>query len=391
MNSKQIKVKLNGYFQKNLGDDLFFEILFSKFPDVEFYVDISPCYVTKSIAKNKNVKIGVFTKILYRPVKLILKCLKYSRLYIYFCALVNKFNRFFNSNGADYKAKLSVTGSCFFQQRCESEPLDLKKTSVCNKSYFLNKAVVPEFIVGCNVGPVYDVEFLEELKHRFEGYYNVSMRDKASYNLFSFMENVSYAPDIVFNYDTSKYSGLPKERSIVISLINIEHKINELSKKDNSLYYEKLAEIINQYSSLGYKVYIVSFCKYEKDDIAAKKTMKLLNKKAVKHIVYDGDPEEILKLFSQCEYVIAGRFHAMILAMLFKKPFFPICYDDKMKNYLFDLNYSGNWLDIKDFEGCDFEFVNSNLAENRIVPVEKHIESADLHFEKFRKYIYDLG
>ncbi|MGN1328895.1 MAG: polysaccharide pyruvyl transferase family protein [Eubacterium sp.] len=390
MSPKPIKVKLNGYFQKNLGDDLFFQILLTKFPDIEFHIDINPCYITKSIAKNKNVKISLFSRVLYYPVKLILRCLRYSKLYIYFCALVNKFNKLFITRDTDYKAKLTVTGSCFFQERCEKESLDLTETSVRDKSYSLKKADLPEFIIGCNVGPVYDVEFLDELKQRFEYYYNISMRDKASYNLFSFMKNVSYAPDVVFNYDTSEFECQSKEKSVVVSLINIEHKIRELSEKDNSSYYKKLSEVIDIYLSKGYSVYIISFCKYEKDDIAAEKTMQCLNKEGAKHIVYDGDPEEILKLFSKCEYVIAGRFHAMIIAMLFNKPFFPICYDDKMKNYLLDLNYSGKWSDIKDFENYDFEFVNKNLEERCVVSVENHIKSADLHFEEFRKYVYGL-
>lgn len=54
-----------------------------------------------------------------------------------------------------------------------------------------------------------------------------------------------------------------------------------------------------------------------------------------------------IKLISQCDSVIATRYHAMILGMLFHKKIVPIVYSEKMSNVLNDMEYIGKTIDLK--------------------------------------------
>ena len=63
----------------------------------------------------------------------------------------------------------------------------------------------------------------------------------------------------------------------------------------------------------------------------------------------------------------------MILSMLFKKPFAPICYSDKMFNYLNDIGFKGEIINIRNLDKIDFQTINYNFENNIVVDVKEHI------------------
>lgn len=96
--------------------------------------------------------------------------------------------------------------------------------------------------------------------------------------------------------------------------------------------------------------------------------------------------ELILNEIAASEYIIAGRFHAMILAMLFGKPFLPICYNDKMYNYLNDIHFDGVTLGVSNID-FDFEIFDRNRKENKTVDITDQLKYAANQFKKFDEYV----
>lgn len=66
-------------------------------------------------------------------------------------------------------------------------------------------------------------------------------------------------------------------------------------------------------------------------------------------VKYDGEIEPFLRAFGGCETIVAMRFHAVVLAVLYEIPFLPVIYHPKTSAFLDDIHYSGVALDAQNF------------------------------------------
>lgn len=386
-----MKVRFYGYFAKNLGDDLFFKIALEKYPDVDFYLDTNYGYFPEFMFSYTNLHYlpttRFFNSLVFLPFNI--------NNYQIFCianfiakGMTKCFRRDFHCR---FDAYLELVGSRFMVFTTKKDEntvsIDLNNSVVENKQYKLFENKTPKFLLGTNVGPLYSESYLVKYKNTFCEYDDVCFIDKASYNLYSFLPNVRYAPDLVFNLDTDKYS-VKKEKQIIISIINLSLKTQFYNYTD--FYCKKIAEIASEYADLGYTVKLTSFCKVEKDEVTINEIFKYIDKsyrKKVKRMFYNGkNMELILNEIAASEYIIAGRFHAMILAMLFGKPFLPICYNDKMYNYLNDIHFDGVIASVNHID-LDFEIIDKNRKENKTVDITNQLENAADQFKKFDEYI----
>lgn len=198
------------------------------------------------------------------------------------------------------------------------------------------------------------------------------------------LAHIQYAPDVIF---LAKYpSNCNCEENVVISVINIcQHT---LDKNIITSYYRLLAETIIYFFNKNIKVTLVSFCKREGDEVAIK---ILLNKipfsNNVSTCFYDGNIEEILKLFANSSFVIASRFHSFILGILFNKPVFPIVYNCKTENYLFDLPFDGKYAKLNDLLTLRMEDILFNYENKIITDCSDHKRYASNQFWGLRKYL----
>ena len=219
----------------------------------------------------------------------------------------------------------------------------------------------------------------------FEKCVSVTFRDQYSFDLFSKYKNVAYAPDVVLNLDISSYIHLNKTKNVIISVIDFNRR-RDLKK--NTLSYEKFIkdcciEVINS----GNIPVLMSFCKEEGDEVAINRIYNELPnnlKPQVKRYFYRGNINETIEYIASSMYIIATRFHAMILAIRFNKPFYSVAYNQKIINVLNDLN-------------CDAYVLPSMLDKIKIddildrysKPIEanKYIEDARKQFCMFEQYL----
>lgn len=140
------------------------------------------------------------------------------------------------------------------------------------------------------------------------------------------------------------------------------------NETDRNSYIKKYAELIALYQNKGYEIFLFSFCKKQGDEDVINTIVDLLNdKENINKVFYNGDIEAFLDIYSAVEKMFCGRFHSMILSMIFNQKIYPVIYSKKMTNVLEDINYRGKVVFIEEFHRIRpdevFKEIDSNHYE----------------------------
>lgn len=350
------RIYLKAYTNMNFGDDLFVYIICRRYPEVKFYLSCSKfsddafeCIENLTIMNRTHLK-GM---IIQNVKRLMNKC-----------SIQTNF---------PFDGQVYIGGSIFIQ------PSDWYKECNYEKElyeYRLNKNL-PFFILGANFGPYDDDKFVKIHKKFFETEISdICFRDRWSYDIFNDVAKVRYAPDIVCTYQLPK---VKKENLILISCIYNDGR-EGLPHFENEVYFQKMAEVCDQYWCLGKQVCLVSLCKAQGDEISCLEIKKRC-KGEIQTVFYRGNIDEIIQLFARAEYVIASRFHAMILSWLADTPVYPISYNNKTEQVIRNYGFAGKYITIQDIDFVDFKTVDENRNNQYIFNIETIVEEADKQFE----------
>ena len=320
------KVFIKGYFKNNLGDDLFFKILSSRYNN-EFFAVCSPKYNYfnryNNIIFNKSYIIYYFYRILERILK--------------------KKNYMEKSKLSDIDVIVNIGGSIFIEN---------KSSGICElKNQFDFYKNRPYFILGSNFGSYINEFYKEFIKNNlFACAKDVCFRDFKSFNMFKDLPNVRVAPDIVFSLDTSSIK-ITNSKKIIISVIDCSSRFSEdiVSK-----YEQTIIDIIYYFDNLGYTIILMSFCKFEGDEVAIEKIINKIDKSKLKRDLeeyfYNGNINGALDIIGDSQIIFGSRFHANILGLLLGITIFPIAYSDKTVNVLNDIGFEGKIIDIRNID-----------------------------------------
>lgn len=372
---KMKKIYILAYTNINLGDDLFIKILCERYPNVQFYLECNSRQA-KPFINIKNLEI-IYTK---KSKVLLRKLINKIPLNI-----VNPFDSSIKLiDNCD--ATVNIGGSIFMEHKT------WKKTKV----NYLNKIRKSNafFILGSNFGPVESQNYLDAYKEIFHQVNDVCFREEFSYNLFKENEKVRYAPDIVFSVDRN--SNLTREqklskRYIIISVINLENR--EGLRKYEQRYIAALTELIIELNEQNYEVVLMSFCEAEGDLEAINKVVKSVGNTSLNSNVriynYEGDLNEALKIIELSKGIIATRFHATVLGLIYNKSIYPLIYSNKTLHVLNDLNYSGDILDIKNIDELNIKKVLIQLLDSKVLDIEEQRLKSLNHFLKLDNFLGD--
>ena len=309
------KIYVSAYFNNNLGDDLFVDILVNRYPNTKFYISDKRDNV-RALSNQSNVHFKssfayYFEKILKR---------------IGIRAIVD--HNYYRADGF-----VKIGGSIFKEyENWEDNWIDFDRG--------------PMFIIGSNFGPYKSSEYKEIARSKIEKAYDCCFRDRTSFKLFSNLPNVRCAPDVVFGltYLNNKVAN----KKVGISVIDLNKRID--LKPYAEQYYSTLAIIADKFISKKIKVTLISFCENEGDGDAiesVKSRMKL--SKCTEEYHYNGNIQSALDEISSCNGIIATRFHAMILGLKMNKRVYPIIYSEKQKYVIDDLMHNMDYSYISDF------------------------------------------
>lgn len=354
-----------GYMNNNFGDDLFFDILFQRYPKVNFYM-YPPSVLLENYKevykKYKNVIFYEEEDYYKKQREDIIDKNTHINLFPMICERAKKVDFYIN-----------IGGSIFIQNE-----------NWKNDDRFILKDIIkekPAFIIGCNFGPG-NQEYYDYFKKWFKSFDDVCFRDKNSYNKFKMLKNTRLADDIVL---IKQSKGIIKpinyKKNIAISVIDIEN--NEKLKSKEVQYINFLIKTIKFYLKQHYNITLFSFCERDGDLKAINKIVSKLDEEQskIKIVNYSNNINDFLKQWKKNKYVIGTRFHSIILSLAYKQAFIPISYSKKTNNYLSDIDRNIKVIDMKKIENEIPQRVKFNYI------VEKY--NSEEQFLKIDEYLKD--
>lgn len=335
-----MKVYVDAYLAKNLGDDLFVDILTKRYPNHKFFT------IAEGEKGYNKSNLKVYSN------KYFFKFLKKFQLEKY---LANR-----------YDTVVTIGGSMFMENNDSDRDFSLGK----NKRYML----------GVNFGPYKTEKYYQNIYAMISNLEDVCFRDRYSYNLFKDLPNTRCASDIIFSMDTSNVKITNRKRA-VISIISPKDKINE---KYNEKYEKKMIELIQFLESKGYEICLMSFCKIENDEETIENIIKKLSenlKSKIEKYYYNGNIEEALNVLGDSQLIVGGRFHANIIGLVLGKSILPVLYSDKTLHVLQDMEIDVPIIDIRKLDEFDIQKLTDEQL-NKHFDVEIQKNDAKRHFEK---------
>ncbi|WP_179879718.1 polysaccharide pyruvyl transferase family protein [Priestia megaterium] len=349
-----MKILVDAYVEKNLGDDLFLKILFDRYPSqVEWFVTCDSEDELKAFETYTNVK--GFNKKIHK--------------YKDFDGVINIGGSIFMQSGNWWIRQL-------FNRLTYAIPMKLR-----------NK---PLFIIGCNYGPSTN-KLMDRLNHLFMKLFvtDISFRDKESYNMFGDIKQARYNPDIVYGLDTAKFTNIERNNNkFGICIMSFS------DKKINNDFINKVVEITKELCEENYEVEFYSFCEKQNDLDTYNKIQEILGesyKNKISHYMYEGNLTEYLTKFNSLSYIITLRFHSLILAQIFKMKYYPIVYSKKTSNVLHDQDYKGKYTKIENVQTLNVENIISEVKQNNHSLNSTIKNEATNHFAEIDKFLRKLN
>jgi colanic acid/amylovoran biosynthesis protein len=338
------------FTKMNLGDDLFLKILLERYPNVNFHVKYSPEKLATALNEFDNA------------------------------FLVDKGPT--EDTIDNYDCITYIGGSIFMESKTS---LNAHQNFYKNLLNLCENKNIPFFYISPNFGPFKTKKYYNTIKNNLNLSTDVCFRDKYSYNLFKKLSNVRYATDAAFNYEFDK--SPPIKNSIGISVMDPDAKGYLHKYRDN--YYTFLKNNIVNLIENNKTIYLFSFCNFQDDNEGCFKLMDIIPKKYhdnINIIDYNGDLDNFLRLYQKMEYVICGRFHSMILSVLFNHKYFVLPYSNKTTNVIKDLSLTKSFIPIQKIKK-DIILELSQFKSNNKIKRFFIVKNSEKQFKALDKWI----
>lgn len=359
---------IKAYTKVNLGDDLFVKILTERYKKEQFTLLIDKRY-SKPFRKYKNLKLYEFNLLE---------------------SVINSFEArsgrtlVFNKKRDKLLRKIDsfihIGGSIFIENTNWRYELEKFKADVENSDNY--------FIIGANFGPFSSADYLNEYQKAFNSINDICFRDLYSYELFE-AKNVRLAPDVVFSLDIESIGYDEKyKKTICISVIDLSWRDDlKVFAKD---YEDLIIETIMELKKLNYNVLLFSFCKSQGDEKVISRIIKKCHIAKIDKYFYRGNLEEALTILKSSKAIISTRLHAFILSLVFNKPVFPFIYSNKTLNIIKDIEFDGQYLDIRNMGGLSKNDIITQLEGNYFNKLSDVFKESHNQFLELDKYIKNL-
>ena len=336
----------------NFGDDLFIYCITRSFPNALFHINGTPNNL-RGLTNIENLKIH-YDNIFLKKLNGFLR-----RVY-------RKKDFILNYRARNCVAVIYLGGSLFIEpdeSNLENYYLNNIRRRVEGKRFFL---------IGANFGPYRTESFHNHFLSEFGTYDFISFRDKKSYTAFDSLNNVQYAPDIVFSirewFGDIKKSG---NRYILFSVAG------ETVVKNYQPYKNQIIDWAKQYISNGFSIVLLAMCDEQGDLRSCNEILEELDDSSNINVVsYGNDLIEVINYIASSDYVIGTRFHSIVTSMALNVPVLPLIYSKKTANMLEDCGFDGIQIDINEISQYTFKEIEKNrLNGNKLNAHQLAIDS----------------
>lgn len=343
MNMKKKTIYLNFYSEHNFGDDLLLVAFLEKYKDYKVFSVVDYSY--KEIKKKYKNFITINRRgVLFRG--------------------INKIRRIFSRPSVEFNIEekcdvsVYVGGSIFIEEEDNTINFDWW-------NHFIRQNKI--FLLDTNFGPYKTDKFVDFFTEIFNCCEDVCFRDQGSYMLFQNRCNtIRRTNDIVFSLQDKMEMYRCKNdkteiETIIINVMNMSEK-EYASEKSTSNYYEKIIEFIKTALDDNKKVVLMDLCSFEGDLETCNDIMKIVKDDNLSIVSYDGDNlDDILRLISSAGFIIASRFHLIIVSLLMNKKVYGIVYSQKTTNLLEDNKIDIPRVNLKDIDKLSYDMVVESI------------------------------
>lgn len=360
------KIAVWAYLANNLGDDLFVQMLCLRYPDVQFYMQCLQ-FPNKTLQAIENLH---FSELPEGCEDALAKDVPAGMFMDYY---------------ARFDPVVLVGGSVFRQY--EGVPI--------HRHFVYLQAAKKLFVIGANFGPYVDQWFLDRYRLWFAGAEDVCFRDATSVGYFPGLKNVRWAPDVLFGHPAD--TGPKRQESGIVLVSPIDcgapgryPERPQWSKQCLKGYEDGLAAICLEFARRGYGIKLVPFCINEGDMLAAQRIMERCFDQGESNVwisPYTGDISATLNEIAGAEYIVATRFHAMILGWIYGKPTYPIVYSRKHEAVIRDMNFQGAYCGIGEVGSVPPGEVVDTLINNKFFSCGNAMKQAQKQFLALDRFL----
>lgn len=312
-----MKILLDVYLDRNIGDDMMIRAVVKKLSEHEFFLRSSD---ETSLLAFKDLR----------------------NLNVY--------------SGEKIDAVVTVGGSMF--ELGSTKAIIKRLQTTVKELYKHRKNGKKVATIGCNLGYVNRRLAEFAVKQQLKQSQVITLRDKRSAERLKKLGiEAHYYPDMLF---CTKMPRAEEKCGLVISVYRSVSR-----PEDNFQCYSKYAEIADKYiQKTGTPVKLLAFDCDSENDISAAYTIQSLMKypDMTQIVVYTGDSEPVLNAISSGTCVLGTRFHSIVLALAASVPVLPVCYSDKTYGMLEDLGYNSFFLEHKKLKEANADDVVERLA-----------------------------
>ena len=339
-------VLLDGYLDRNFGDDLLMRLTAYYFPEHRFYIQTGE-----------------------------------KELLLPFRAVENVLD--FEQEPPDkLDFALTVIGSGFILRRMQSLYTFIRREKQRRK---LTKGI-PTAVIGCNIGPFSSGILERRLLDKLRSYDLVTVREQYSADYLR-RNRIACAcyPDIAFTLPDGWIPEASGEKCLGISAYRREGA-------DNLSLYRAMAYAADAFvRRTGNRVLLFALDLGRENDLSAAYTIRSLSDfpEQLEIIPHDDCGGHVIAGLRRCGCVIAVRLHMTVMALRLEIPFVPVAYSQKTWNLLRDLNYPG---EIFSVDSVDEKALDEAVRTARVFPVSRDcLAAAQGHFIKVRELLQSLG
>lgn len=340
----------------NFGDDLFIYCITRAFPNTLFHINGSKKNL-KGLTNIKNLKIH-YDNIFFKKLSGLLRRVYRQKDFL------------LSYRARNSEAVIYLGGSLFIEpedSNLEDYYVNNIRRRVDGKKFFL---------IGANFGPYRTESFYNHFLSEFETYDFISFRDKESYTVFDSLNNVQYAPDIVFSI-REWFGGIKKseKRYILFSVVG------ETVVKNYLPYKKKIIDWAKQYISNGFSIVLLAMCNEQGDLRTCSEILEDLDDSSNVNVVsYENDLIEVINYIASSDYVIGTRFHSIVTSIALNVPVLPLIYSKKTANMLEDCGFNGIQIDINEISRYTFKEIERNRLNGNKLNAQQLAIDSKKHF-----------
>lgn len=204
------------------------------------------------------------------------------------------------------------------------------------------------FLLGLSLLESYSPEINYRLKLLFTWADVIVVRESETYRQIQGIApkaNVIAATDMAFATDITDIINEKQENGILG--ISVRKKIPRNAPDAYAPYCESIANTVEHYLKMDTEnqVRFLALSKgvFDDEEVAHEITALCSEKyrERIQCVSFEGDVDGYIREMQRCEKLLCTRFHALVFAIMLKKPFVPIAYEEKTKRLLKEIGYYG--------------------------------------------------